>query len=55
VYRLITKHTIEEKIVELHAKKRGLARTLLDGGTQAEKLSAQELVRLIEETPAEAE
>lgn len=51
VYRLITKHTIEEKIVELHAKKRNLARTLLDGGARAEKLSAAELVRLIEETP----
>jgi len=54
VYRLITKHTIEEKIVELHAKKRGLARTLLDGGVKAEKLSASELVRLIEDTPDEA-
>jgi superfamily II DNA or RNA helicase len=52
VYRLITKHTIEEKIVELHAKKRGLARTLLDGGVKAEKLSADELVRLIEDTPS---
>jgi len=52
VYRLITKNTIEEKIVELHAKKRSLARTLLDGGAQAEKLSADELVRLITEPPA---
>ncbi len=51
VYRLVTKHTIEEKIVELHAKKRTLARTLLDGGAKAEKLSADELVRLIEDTP----
>ncbi len=51
VYRLITKHTIEEKIVELHAKKRSLARTLLDGGAQAEKLSADELVKLITENP----
>jgi superfamily II DNA or RNA helicase len=51
VYRLITKNTIEEKIVELHAKKRGLAKTLLDGGAQAEKLSADELVRLIQDTP----
>lgn len=51
VYRLITKSTIEEKIVELHAKKRTLARTLLDGGAQAETLSADELVRLITESP----
>ena len=53
VYRLVTKNTIEEKIVELHAKKRNLARTLLDGGAQAEKLGVDELVRLIEETPPE--
>jgi SNF2 family DNA or RNA helicase len=51
VYRLITKNTIEEKIVELHAKKRSLAKTLLDGGEKAEKLSADELVRLITEAP----
>jgi superfamily II DNA or RNA helicase len=51
VYRLITKHTIEEKIVELHAKKRSLARSLLDGGAGAEKLSSDELVRLLTENP----
>ena len=32
VYRLITRDTIEEKIVELHATKRDLADTLLDDG-----------------------
>lgn len=48
VYRLITKQTIEEKIVELHAKKRNLARSLLDGGTSSAKLSMAELVQLIE-------
>jgi superfamily II DNA or RNA helicase len=48
VYRLVTKDTIEEKIVELHARKRTLARSLLDGGQQAEQLSVDELVRLIE-------
>ena len=52
VYRLITKNTIEEKIVELHAKKRNLARTLLDGGASAQKLSTDELFRLIAEPPA---
>jgi SNF2 family DNA or RNA helicase len=51
VYRLVTKDTIEEKIVELHARKRTLAKSLLDGGAQAEQLSVDELVRLIEETP----
>jgi superfamily II DNA or RNA helicase len=48
VYRLITKQTIEEKIVELHAKKRTLARSLLEGSGAAAKLSAAELVQLIE-------
>jgi superfamily II DNA or RNA helicase len=52
VYRLVTKHTIEEKIVQLHEKKRSLARTLLDGGARAEQLSADELVRLLEDSPA---
>jgi superfamily II DNA or RNA helicase len=52
VYRLITKQTIEEKIVELHAKKRTLARSLLDGSGAAAKLSAAELVQLIETSAA---
>lgn len=51
VYRLVTKETIEEKIVALHAKKRDLARTLLDEGEQAAQLSVEELVRLLEEPP----
>jgi SNF2 family DNA or RNA helicase len=52
VYRLITKQTIEEKIVELHHKKRTLARSLLDGSGAAGKLSATELVQLIEGSSA---
>jgi SNF2 family DNA or RNA helicase len=54
VYRLISKHTIEEQIVMLHEKKRNLARNLLDGGALAEKLSVDELVKLIE-APAPTE
>ncbi|HVY32162.1 MAG TPA: DEAD/DEAH box helicase [Polyangiaceae bacterium] len=53
VYRLITKATIEEQIVMLHEKKRNLARNLLDGGAVAEKLSVDELVKLIEAPAAE--
>jgi superfamily II DNA or RNA helicase len=52
VYRLVTKHTIEEKIVELHEKKRNLARTLLDGGSKAEQLGNDELLKLIEDPDA---
>jgi superfamily II DNA or RNA helicase len=52
VYRLVTKHTIEEKIVELHEKKRNLARTLLDGGAKAEQLGTDELLKLIDDPGA---
>jgi superfamily II DNA or RNA helicase len=47
VYRLVTKDTIEEKIVELHEKKQRLARSLLDGGEGATKLDADDLMRLL--------
>ncbi|MEW6221643.1 MAG: DEAD/DEAH box helicase, partial [Thermodesulfobacteriota bacterium] len=49
VYRLITRHTIEEKIVQLHQDKRDLANSLLDGGDMSGKISAEELLRLIRE------
>ena len=48
VYRLITKHTIEESIVELHRNKRAMADALLEGGSRAAELSSGELVALIE-------
>jgi superfamily II DNA or RNA helicase len=48
VYRLITKDTIEEQIVELHQSKQALADSLLTGGNEAANLSARELVGLIE-------
>jgi SNF2 family DNA or RNA helicase len=50
VYRLVAKHTIEEKIVELHHKKRELADRLLDGAEMSGKMSADELLRLIRDT-----
>lgn len=48
VYRLVTRGTIEEKIVELHAQKRDLADDLLEGGDKSGRLSAQELLNLIQ-------
>lgn len=51
VYRLVTRSTIEENIVALHAKKQRLARSLLEGGAEAADLTAEELVRLIEGEP----
>jgi len=49
IYRLVTKDTIEEKIVELHRHKRDLADDLLEGGEMSGKMSAQDLLHLIRE------
>jgi len=49
VYRLVTKDTIEEKIVKLHQEKRDLAGSLLAGSDISGKVSADELIRLIRE------
>ena len=49
VYRLVTKGTIEEKIVKLHKEKRDLAGSLLDGSDISGKVSTDELIRLIRE------
>lgn len=49
VYRLVARHTIEEKIVALHKKKRSLADSLLDGADMSGKITADELLRLIRE------
>jgi SNF2 family DNA or RNA helicase len=49
IYRLLTKNTIEEKIVRLHQEKRDLASSLLDGSDISGKVSAEELLRLIKE------
>ena len=47
VYRFITKGTIEEKIVELHATKRDLADSLLSGSDTAAQLSTEDLINLL--------
>jgi len=49
VYRLVTKNTIEEKILKLHGTKRDLANSLLDGGDVSGRMSADELLQLIRE------
>jgi superfamily II DNA or RNA helicase len=48
VYRLVTKNTIEEQIVSLHRHKRDLADSVLEGGEISGKISAQELLNLIQ-------
>jgi len=47
IYRLVAKHTIEEKIIALHNSKRDLADRLLEGSDISGKLSSDELLSLI--------
>ncbi|MDR4509733.1 MAG: DEAD/DEAH box helicase [Candidatus Brocadiaceae bacterium] len=49
IYRLVTKGTIEEKIVKLHHEKRKLADSLLEGSDMSGKVSAEQLLQLIRE------
>jgi len=49
IYRLITQGTIEERILQLHASKRDLADSLLEGADTSGKLSAEALLKLIRE------
>ncbi|WP_419662364.1 DEAD/DEAH box helicase [Desulfosarcina variabilis] len=48
IYRLITKGTVEEKIVQMHRRKRKLADSLLTGSDLSGKMSAEELLALIQ-------
>lgn len=50
IYRLITKNTIEEKIVALHQHKRDLADKLLSGNESVTKLSVDDMLNLLKET-----
>jgi len=50
IYRLVTKGTIESKIVELHNQKRDLADSLLEGTEMTGKMSADELLALLQES-----
>jgi SNF2 family DNA or RNA helicase len=47
IYRLIMKHTIEEKIISLHKDKRNLANDLLGGQDMSGKMSESDLINLI--------
>ena len=50
VYRLVAQHTIEEKIVALHASKRELADSLLDGGDLSARLDGAALLALLRQS-----
>ncbi|MEZ4956184.1 MAG: DEAD/DEAH box helicase [Saprospiraceae bacterium] len=47
IYRLVAENTIEEKIVQLHAEKRDLADSLLEGTERSAKMSADDLLALM--------
>ena len=47
IYRLVTKSTIEEKIVQLHHQKRDLADSLLEGTEMSGKISTDALLKLM--------
>ena len=49
IYRLVAKNTIEEKILQLHATKRDMADSLLDGTDQSARLSTVDLLNLLKE------
>ena len=47
IYRLITRGTIEEQILELHRSKRDLADSLLEGTDGSSRLSVKELLAML--------
>lgn len=49
IYRLVCKHTIEEKIVKLHQEKRDLAGSLLEGSDISAKMTSEDLLDLIKD------
>ncbi len=50
IYRLVTTDTIEEKIIGLHAEKRDLADSLLEGGEVSARLDTEALLNLLKES-----
>ena len=48
VYRLVTAGSVEERIIDLHRDKRGLAEGMLEGHEQASPLDAKALAGLLE-------
>ena len=47
IYRLITKNTIEEKIIDLHKTKKNLADALLEGSNVVQKMTKEQLMALM--------
>ncbi|MCK5648077.1 MAG: DEAD/DEAH box helicase, partial [Gammaproteobacteria bacterium] len=49
IYRLVTRNTIENKIVQLHQQKRELANNLLEGSEMSGKMSVDDMFNLIKD------
>ena len=49
IYRLVTKNSIEEKIVNLHREKRTLADSLLNNIDVGGQINSKELLKLLRE------
>jgi len=49
IYRLVARHTIEEGIVDLHGHKRELADSLLDGSDTAARMTAEDMLAMLNE------
>ncbi|MDC8758013.1 DEAD/DEAH box helicase [Janthinobacterium fluminis] len=49
IYRLVARHTIEESIVALHQHKRDLADSLLEGSDAAARMSAADMLGMLQE------
>ena len=49
IYRLIAENTIEEKIIRLHETKKSLADALLEGSDMSNRLSRDEILKLLAE------
>src|SRR5471030_36443 len=49
IYRLVARHTIEQGIVDLHQHKRDLADSLLEGSDLAARLSAGDMLNMLQE------
>lgn len=49
IYRLIARNTIEEKIIKLHATKKDLSDSLLEGSDLSSQLTREDLLELLKE------
>lgn len=52
VYRLVSRGTIEEAILRIHADKRAIVSDVLEGTDVAAELSTDDLICLLEDQPS---